>query len=797
MTNLRDFFYRNRTLVSIIKYAIMAILMLLAFKWTAFVEVLLIVAIFFACTEFDFDGFYVPIFLVNFRFVFRHNLVGAIPYVEIVFFSYAIFALIKYFLIKKEKLKLNWWIVGVSAGYIAYLLLLMPITGVNFAEFARHFVMIGIINVAILFREKIDIRKLLLVFVIGVLSAAGIEMVTQFWLPEQFATMDMAVHAYFHWRHRGLAGDPNYYSLDLLLSIAAVFYMFVKNKIKAVSFCIYEFLLFLMAYLTYSKSLIVGLCIFAICAILFTSTYGMRKYWKRVVALMLVACTGVVFIKVVLQQNPFITISRFSQEYIVDSGNTSDSGATASDSSGGLGSADAVVPSATPNDHGGSSQGLDNFTTGRWTLWKNHLKEVVSSSKNFIFGIGLGKWAEPMEAHNTYVQSLYEIGFVGTLLLLTLLFLVLKHIGVRMELFKPKNWLYWLPFVCGVIMFANVNYLAVTSFAYHWIVMLVVLSEGVKSVAERKKFGQKIDIKNSPEENAQDKPLLTIFTPTYNRAHTLGRLYESLCNQTSKKFVWLLVDDGSTDDTKDIIAKWQKEKKVTIKYIYQKNAGKMQAHNTGVENTETALFLCLDSDDYISTTAVAEILVEYDNIRDDSDICGLLAYKGYSVTETIGEQMPFMDYASLEEAYRNGLSGDTTLVFKTDVIREYKFPRFNDEKFVPEAYVYTQIDQKYRYKLIHRIWTICEYMSDGYSKNKINNFNKNAYGMSEYYNLRVKYAGFDCINKSKWTVGYICYSIISNRKDPFKTASDKLLYICLYPIGWMLAKKRRKIISER
>ena len=87
---------------------------------------------------------------------------------------------------------------------------------------------------------------------------------------------------------------------------------------------------------------------------------------------------------------------------------------------------------------------------------------------------------------------------------------------------------------------------------------------------------------------------LTIFTPTYNRAQTLPRLYDSLKRQTNKNFVWLIVDDGSEDNTKSLVDAWTEEKLMEIKYIYQQNSGKMQAHNCGVDNTETELFLCVD-----------------------------------------------------------------------------------------------------------------------------------------------------------------------------------------------------------
>ena len=92
---------------------------------------------------------------------------------------------------------------------------------------------------------------------------------------------------------------------------------------------------------------------------------------------------------------------------------------------------------------------------------------------------------------------------------------------------------------------------------------------------------------------------LTVFTPSYNRAYTLNKCYESLKRQTSQDFIWLIIDDGSSDNTKELVDKWIKEDKINIKYIYQKNQGMHGAHNTAYENIDTELNVCIDSDDYI------------------------------------------------------------------------------------------------------------------------------------------------------------------------------------------------------
>jgi len=101
---------------------------------------------------------------------------------------------------------------------------------------------------------------------------------------------------------------------------------------------------------------------------------------------------------------------------------------------------------------------------------------------------------------------------------------------------------------------------------------------------------------------------LTVFTPTYNRAYCLGQLYDSLVRQTNKDFVWLIVDDGSSDTTKEVVASWQKEDKIEIQYVYQENQGMHGAHNTAYKTIVTELNVCIDSDDYMPDDAIAKLL---------------------------------------------------------------------------------------------------------------------------------------------------------------------------------------------
>ncbi|MCR5627478.1 MAG: glycosyltransferase family 2 protein [Lachnospiraceae bacterium] len=209
---------------------------------------------------------------------------------------------------------------------------------------------------------------------------------------------------------------------------------------------------------------------------------------------------------------------------------------------------------------------------------------------------------------------------------------------------------------------------------------------------------------------------LTIFTPAYNRAGMLRRLYESLTQQTNKDFEWLIVDDGSEDSTKELINELSKESAFPIHYMWQKNGGKMRAHNAGVQLANTELFVCLDSDDHFTKTAVDDILKTWEKYGDDDKLAGIIAYKGESEEAVLyGSTFPDTERSTLRGLYLMGFKGETTLVFRTGVIREFLFPDIPGEKYVPEDYTYDQIDEEYDYYVLPKILTVCELVSEGYT----------------------------------------------------------------------------------
>ena len=270
---------------------------------------------------------------------------------------------------------------------------------------------------------------------------------------------------------------------------------------------------------------------------------------------------------------------------------------------------------------------------------------------------------------------------------------------------------------------------------------------------------------------------LTVFTPAYNRAHTIGRTYESLCRQTCKDFEWLVVDDGSSDNTRELVEGWIAEGKIPIRYIYQQNQGMHGAHNTAYRNINTPLNTCIDSDDYMPDDAVEKILNCWQQHGSDK-VSGLV---GLDVTEDgslIGTKFPpGMEKTTLQGFYEAGGSGDKKLVYRTEVIKRYpEYPLFEGERYVGLAYKYMLIDQDYELITLNEPLVIVEYQQDGSSFNMYKQYWNNPQGFAFLRREYMPYAqGF--FERLKVCVHYVSSSIILKDWNFIKKSPLKLMTV--------------------
>ena len=282
---------------------------------------------------------------------------------------------------------------------------------------------------------------------------------------------------------------------------------------------------------------------------------------------------------------------------------------------------------------------------------------------------------------------------------------------------------------------------------------------------------------------------LTIFTPAYNRAHTLPRTYESLCAQDCKDFIWLIVDDGSTDRTAELVKGWQAdEKNFEIQYIYKENGGMHTAHNTAYENIRTELNVCIDSDDRMAPGAVSKIRSAWEAVR-GRGYAGLIGLDAdLNTGEIIGKGFPDgMTETTLNGYYAAGGAGDKKLVYRTDVINSVpSYPVFEGEKYVGLVYKYTLIDQKYKLAVLNEVLCEVEYQPDGSSNTMWKQYVKNPNGFAFLRKVNMLYPRS---KKRLWVecMHYVSESLIAGNRHFLKESPKKLQTALMIPAGWTLS----------
>ena len=283
-----------------------------------------------------------------------------------------------------------------------------------------------------------------------------------------------------------------------------------------------------------------------------------------------------------------------------------------------------------------------------------------------------------------------------------------------------------------------------------------------------------------------EKETLTVFTPAYNRGYIIHKCYESLCRQTSKDFVWLVVDDGSTDNTAQLIKEWQKQDNgFEIKYIYKENGGMHGAHNTAYENIDTELNVCIDSDDYMPDDAVEKIISFWRENGSDK-FAGIIALDVYeSNRKTIGSELPNKKSTTLMGYYRNGGSGDKKLIYRTDVINATPmYPEFEGEKYVGLAYKYHIVDETKELLIMNEPVCIVDYQDSGSSANMWKQYYNNPKGFAFFRKSEMKYQ--HGLQLFKTCIHYVSSSIISKNKSFVKESPKKLMTVLAVPFGILL-----------
>lgn len=285
-------------------------------------------------------------------------------------------------------------------------------------------------------------------------------------------------------------------------------------------------------------------------------------------------------------------------------------------------------------------------------------------------------------------------------------------------------------------------------------------------------------------------PVLTVFTPTYNRAHTLVRTYESLCRQTSKDFEWLIIDDGSTDDTEEHVFSWIAENTIKIRYVKKPNGGLYTGYNTAYTLIATELCVCIDSDDYMPDNAV-ELIVNHWKCYGSDRYAGITGLDFTLDGKPIGGYFPnnLTECHLIDFLLKKIHSGDTKQVMRTALMKRFiPMTGFKGEKNFNPIYLLLQADDEFPSLILNENLCFVEYqegdsMSAGIFKQYINS----PHSFAKMRRLEMKLKRNNWLNLIRVAVHYNSSTILGKENDWLNSSPRKILTILTRPLGWLLS----------
>lgn len=284
------------------------------------------------------------------------------------------------------------------------------------------------------------------------------------------------------------------------------------------------------------------------------------------------------------------------------------------------------------------------------------------------------------------------------------------------------------------------------------------------------------------------KKSLTIFTPTYNRANLLKRGYESLLRQTVKDFVWLIIDDGSIDNTKELVQNWINENQIHISYIYKSNGGLHTGYNTAINNIKTELCVCIDSDDYMPDDGVEKI-INFWKANGSNKVAGILGLDFTLDNKPIGGYFPshIKELKIIEMAHKYKHYGDVKIVHRTELLKAVApMPTFEGEKNFNPIYLFHLIDIKYPLLLLNDNLCFVEYQPLGMSDQIFKQYVNSPRSFSELRKLIMSRKEASIKLKYRNAIHYVSSQIMIRNKNWLKESPQKLLTILAIPLGAIL-----------
>lgn len=285
---------------------------------------------------------------------------------------------------------------------------------------------------------------------------------------------------------------------------------------------------------------------------------------------------------------------------------------------------------------------------------------------------------------------------------------------------------------------------------------------------------------------------LTVCTPSYNRGHLLNRLYTSLQRQSVNCFEWIIIDDGSTDNTEDIIKQWLKENATfPIRYIKKQNGGKARAINDGVRLAQGKYFFIVDSDDYLSTDAIECLIKWFSKLPNQSNFIGVSGLRQINNRNSSipNKSFNFIDTSNINRA-KYGLEADMAEAFFTEKLKQYSFSVWTNEKFLPESVVWDQMAlDGYILRWHNKVIYYCEYLEGGLTQSSWKLLKNNPMGYAQMFLKKLAY-----IHDTKLRINYMlqfisCCCLAHEYHYILKCHDRKIIF--LFPFGFLLSMRRR------
>ena len=283
---------------------------------------------------------------------------------------------------------------------------------------------------------------------------------------------------------------------------------------------------------------------------------------------------------------------------------------------------------------------------------------------------------------------------------------------------------------------------------------------------------------------------ISILTATYNRANLLPKLYESIKQNLEEdiNIQWLIMDDGSEDNTKEIVQNFEEFESLKIKYYFQENSGKMTAINNLVKIAIGELIVECDSDDYFEKGSFKLIEDEYEKCKQNKQAYAMCFLKYDKNGNNIGNTFKNKQTTMFDLYFKEGENGEKALVYFSNIRKQYKYKLEKDEKFVTEARLHHEMDLKYKIECINKPIMICEYQKQGYTKNIQKIFKQNPYGYYEYFKeiLTRQMKGIKLKKRLYVIKHYILFTYLTKQKlniKQIKNITNKILVLFLYIPG--------------